>query len=434
VIRVGKLLGKYRIVKRLAEGGFARVYCAHDTVAGVPVAIKVPDAALLTKEALDDFRREVRISAKLDHPNILPVKDAGVIDDIFVVIYPLGDESLADRMTRRMSVETVVSLSEQMLEGVAFAHRHRVMHCDIKPENFILFSGNRIRLADFGIAKVAVRTLAASGSGTVGYIAPEQAMGKPSLRSDVFSLGLILYRMLSGALPEWPFEWPPPGYDRVRKSIHRDVISFLQRALQVDSRKRYADASRMLTAFKRIKPKALRSRPAKRSRHNGRGSTTADWRTIRHRQFLRRFRRQLEARYECHRCKAPISEAMQWCPWCSTKIIKWRADSRFQKRCPRCKRGVKSDWRFCPWCYGGAISDSTGMRYDDNRYERRCKNKACAGEWLMPFMRYCPWCRRKTDRPWSFEGGAAKCPRCRWTVLPDFWDKCPWCARNLRRT
>jgi serine/threonine-protein kinase len=434
VIRVGKLLGKYRIVKRLAEGGFARVYRAYDTVAGVPVAIKVPDAALLTKEALDDFRREVRISAKLDHPNILPVKDAGGIDGIFVVIYPLGDESLADRMTRRMSVETVVSLSEQMLEGVAFAHRHRVMHCDIKPENFILFSGNRVRLADFGIAKVAVRTLAASGSGTVGYIAPEQAMGKPSLRSDVFSLGLILYRMLSGSLPEWPFEWPPPGYDRVRKSIHRDVISFLQRAMQVDSSKRYADASRMLAAFKRVKPKALRSRVLKRTRRNGRGSNSADWRTIRQRQFQRRFRRQLEARHECSRCKAPVAETMQCCPWCGSKILKWSTDSRFQKRCPRCKRGVKSDWRFCPWCYGGRISDSTAMRYDDNRYERRCKNRTCIGKWLMPFMRYCPWCRRKVERPWSFEGGTAKCPRCRWTVLPDFWDKCPWCARNLRRS
>ncbi len=433
MIRVGQRLGKYRIIRRVAEGGYASVYGAHDTVAGVHVAIKIPDTALLTKEALDDFRREVRISAKLDHPNILPVKDAGHIDGVFVVIYPLGEESLADRMTRRMSIRTVVTLSEQMLEAVAFAHRQRIMHCDIKPENFILFPGNRVRLADFGIAKVAVRTLVASGSGTVGYIAPEQAMGKPSLRSDVFSLGLILYRMLSGSLPEWPFTWPPPGYKRMRKAMHRDVVAFVQRALQVDSSKRYADAERMLAAFKRVRAKALRSSMVKRGRADQR-MATADWRTIRHRQFLRRFRRQLEARYECVRCKAPVSETMQCCPWCGSKVAKWRSDSRFSKRCPRCKRGVKSDWRFCPWCYGGAISDSSSMQYDDARYERRCKNPRCTGGWLMPFMKYCPWCRRKIERPWSFVGGTGKCPRCRSSVLPDFWDYCPWCARNLRRS
>jgi serine/threonine protein kinase len=97
-----------------------------------------------------------------------------------------------------------------MIEAVAYAHRQRIIHCDIKPENFILFPDNRLRLTDFGIARVAQNTVAGSGSGTVGYMAPEQAMGKPSMRSDVFSLGLVIYRMLTGQLPEWPFEWPPP--------------------------------------------------------------------------------------------------------------------------------------------------------------------------------------------------------------------------------
>jgi serine/threonine-protein kinase len=431
-LRARQRLGKYRITRWIAEGAFSTVYEAFDTVASVAVAMKVPNVRLLSKDALEDFRREVRISAKLDHPNILPVKDAGIIGGTFVVIYPLGQESLSDRMNRRMSVPTVVTLSEQMLEGVAFAHKHRIMHCDIKPDNFIIFSGNRIRLADFGIAKMAARTLAASGSGTVGYIAPEQAMGKPSLRSDVFSLGLIFYHMLAGALPEWPFHWPPPGYDRLRKLVHRDVIAFLQRTLQVESARRFADAGRMLAAFKRIKSKALRSKPAKRARRKAGRSSTADWRTIRQRQFLRLFRQTLEARHHCPKCEAPISEPMPCCPWCAATIAKWRGDSRFQKQCPRCNRGVKSDWRFCPWCFGGTISESTTMRYEDARYVRRCRNSDCTGQWLMPFMRYCPWCRQKVRQPWNFEGSTGKCPRCSWGTLPDFWDHCPWCSRNLR--
>ena len=100
------------------------------------------------------------------------------------------------------ALDLAVKLADQMLEAVAWAHAHRIIHCDVKPDNFILFTDNRIRLADFGIAKVAMKTIRASGSGTVGYVAPEQAVGKPSFRSDVFSLGLILYRMLSGKLPE----------------------------------------------------------------------------------------------------------------------------------------------------------------------------------------------------------------------------------------
>jgi serine/threonine-protein kinase len=432
VLRVGQHLGKYRITKRLADGGFARVYGAYDTVAGVPVAIKIPHEDLLTREALDDFRREVRITAKLDHPNILPVKDAGHIDGRFVIIYPLGEESLADRMTRRMSVRTVLDLTGQMLEAVSFAHEHRVMHCDIKPENFIIFAGDRVRLADFGIAKVAARTLAASGSGTIGYVAPEQAMGKPSLRSDVFSLGLIIYRMLSGQLPEWPFHWPPPGFDRVKKNVHREMVSFIERSLQLDSSKRFADATRMLAAFKKIRPKALRKAAAKRSVPRRGKSKTADWRTVRHRQFSRRYRTQLEVRHECAKCHSPIAEVMQACPWCGVKIAKWRDEVRFHKRCPRCRRGVKSDWRFCAWCYGGAISTASELRYDDKRYVRRCGNQRCGG-WLMPFSRYCPWCRAKVTHAWKLEGEAGRCPRCAWGVLPEFWDHCPWCARNLRR-
>src|SRR5690606_16309985 len=135
--------------------------------------------------------------ARLDHPNILPIKNAEFIDDNFVVAFALGTGTLADRLSRRISPETALSYTDQILESLAYAHSQNIIHCDVKPENIILFPNHRSRLTDFGIAKVAMRRIKASGSGTVGYIAPEQAMGKPSFRSDVFSAGLILVRMFA---------------------------------------------------------------------------------------------------------------------------------------------------------------------------------------------------------------------------------------------
>lgn len=266
VFRARQKLGKYRIERRLADGGFASVYRAMDTIEGIRVALKVPHPSMINEAVLNDFRNEVRLIAKLDHPHILPLKNASFIDDHFVLAYPLGVESLSDRLSRRMSMETALDFAEQLLDAVAYAHRARIIHCDIKPENVILFPGNRLRLTDFGIAKVAQRTVRASGTGTVGYMAPEQAMGKPSLKSDVFSLGLIIYRMFSGQWPEWPYQWPPAGVARLRGRAHPDLIVFLRKALEVKAHDRFRDADQMLYAFKRVKPRAMRYAALKRRR------------------------------------------------------------------------------------------------------------------------------------------------------------------------
>jgi serine/threonine protein kinase len=228
-LRARRRLGKYRIVKRVADGGFATVYQALDTITGIPVALKIPHPSLITGESLSVFRREVRLTAKLDHPHILPVRDAGVIDGTFYVATPLGKGTLADRLNRRLAGATLVNYMRQMLAALAFAHRKGIMHCDVKPENFILFPENQLRLADFGIARFAQHTVRASGSGTVGYLAPEQALGKPSLRSDVFALGLVLYRMFAGQLPEWPFEWPLPGARRLSATVSPEFVKLLRR-------------------------------------------------------------------------------------------------------------------------------------------------------------------------------------------------------------
>lgn len=229
---------------------------AYDTIEGISVAIKVP-LDNLTSDHLEDFRREVRITAKLDHPNILPLKNADFIDGVFAIVQPLGERSLDQRLSKRMNFDTKLGYIDQMLAGLSYAHEHGIIHCDIKPDNMILFADGRLRLADFGIAKFARKTVVGSASGSVGYMAPEQAMGRPSARSDVFSAGLVIHQLLTGKLPSWPFEWPVEGWDRLKRQ-HPDLREFVRRALAFEARRRYEDAALMYRVFKRLKPRALK--------------------------------------------------------------------------------------------------------------------------------------------------------------------------------
>lgn len=252
-------IGKYSIEKKLGEGGFSAVYRAYDCLEGIRVALKIPHAKHVTPEVLGDFRKEIRLLATLQHENILSLKNADIIDGHLVLTMPLGEQALADRLRYRMSTKLALAYGEQMLAGLAYAHEHRIMHCDIKPENLILFEDGRLALTDFGIAKVGLRTIQGSGSGTLGHMAPEQAMGKPSLRSDVFAAGLVLCRLFGGQWPEWPFTWPVPGYARMRSKYSQDLIDLVRRSVEVDPKKRFTDACKMLTAFQRIKRRALRA-------------------------------------------------------------------------------------------------------------------------------------------------------------------------------
>ena len=247
-------LGKYRLLKRLGEGGFATVFAATDTIEGRQVAIKIPDSRYLANTVtLDDLHREVRIMARLEHPGILQLKDAQIVDGHFLIVFPLGEESLADRISRRMSRVLVVDYLVQMVDAVAYAHKHRVLHRDIKPENFILFPDRVIRLTDFGLARIETGAVHVSASGTLGYMAPEQAMGHPSYRSDVFSLGLVMYRLLSGELPEYPFEAPLPGYNRLRRGVAADLVALIRKAIDPNPRKRFRDAVAMSNALAKIR-------------------------------------------------------------------------------------------------------------------------------------------------------------------------------------
>ena len=116
-------------------------------------------------------------------------------------------------------------------------------------------------MADLGIARVsmkAMRTVRGSGSGTLGHMAPDQAMGRPSARSDVFALGLVLYRMVAGRLPEYPFEWPPPNIDRMKKRARPEFVAIIRKCLQLDPKKRYRDGIELAAALATLPCSALR--------------------------------------------------------------------------------------------------------------------------------------------------------------------------------
>jgi serine/threonine-protein kinase len=427
LLKARQKLGKYRIERRISDGPIAAVYQALDTIHASRVALKVPHDSNMTEYYLSDFKREARLAARLEHANILPIRDASYIDGHFVVVMPLGEEALGERMRRRLSTETALKLTEQALASVAHAHRNKVIHCDIKPDNFIVFPGNQLRLTDFAFSKIAQHTLRASGSGTVGYIAPEQAVGRPMFQSDVFSLGVVIYELFSGHVPEWPYTWPPPGIERVRAKLKPKLVEWLRRAIEVRPQKRYKNAVVMYKEFKRLRNGAAKKkRRAKRSR----GDDPTLWQHVLFKQFQRKYRKTLDTRYQCKHCGGPLAETMHACPWCGAASDFRALETSYPAQCPRCHRGAKLDWSYCAWCYGPGFEVTTSRHYADRRYSSRCANAKCRGE-LMPFMRYCPWCHTKVKRPWKLPGSTSTCPSCRWGVDRNYWHHCPWCSKAL---
>ena len=404
------------------------MFQAFDTIHNVRVALKLPK--IDGNVEFEDVLHEVRVATKLHHPNILGVQNASYIDDHFVIAMELGDESLGSRLERRISMARALSLAEQALAALAHAHEHKIIHCDIKPENYILFPGNRLKLADFGFAKRVLRTVKASGSGTIDYIAPEQAMGRPKFQSDVFSVGLVLYRLFSGKLPEWPYTWPLVGHDRLTARVRPEMMAFLQRAIQIDPARRFTNAIQMDAAFEKLQTRA------RRQRRNGvkkKAKATSSWRQIQWREFQRHYKKELDTCHHCRRCEGPVAESMQACPWCGFDNPSRGSETTMPADCSRCERGVKMDWDYCPWCYGPGFVAETNRFYTDKRYTSKCANRHCR-EPMMPFMRYCPWCRTKVRKPWRLASSRKTCGACKWGIASEFWNFCAWCREPIRRS
>jgi len=420
----GQRLGKYRLAQCLGQGGSCEVWKARDCVEGIWVALKIPHADMKGHRDNQALLREVRLVAQLRHPHIMPVKNADIIDGHAVLATELSVGTLADR-SKPMSVRRILSIIVQVLDGLAYAHSRRLVHCDVSPSNIFLFPNGKAALGDFGIGlQLKGRMKTIDEFGTPGYVAPEQAYGRPSYRSDCFAVALILYEYLTGVLPKWPFRWPPAGYKRLRQRTTIALVQFLKKALSVDPEKRFADAGQMRAALLEAIPKSLR-------RHltvNVGPITKPDWRKMRRGTFLKRYGRVLPAVFRCVDCGEPIAESMSACPWCGSTRNRFDEQTPFSHICPRCHRGVLPEWRFCPWCYGAGFADPSPNKTAGIRYHTKCKY--CGGD-LMRFMRYCPWCRRKVRQPWQVSPFPEICTRCGWSVDSEFWLYCPWCQQRL---
>src|SRR5258707_329142 len=200
--------GRYRIVRKLGTGGMANVYLAEDEVLGRRVAIKI----LNDRHAGDDqfverFRREAKNAASLSHPNIVSIYDRGEAEGTYYIAMEyLDGRSLKELIVARgpAPIHLAVDYARQILAAIRFAHRHGIVHRDIKPHNVLVDGEGRLKVTDFGIARAGVSQMTEAGSiiGTAQYLSPEQAKGAPvDQTSDLYSVGVVLYELLTGVVP-----------------------------------------------------------------------------------------------------------------------------------------------------------------------------------------------------------------------------------------
>jgi len=207
----GTLLNnRYQLLERIGTGGMADVFRARDLMLERSVAIKILHETYSDDQAFQDrFKQEARAAANLSHPNIVTVHDFGFDhDQLFIVMEYIPGKDLKTilRQRGRYSVEEAIPLIVQACAGIGYAHRAGLVHCDIKPHNMIVTPDGRLKVTDFGIARALSTIMPDERAdvvwGSPQYFSPEQAVGEaPSPASDVYSLGVVLYEVLTGALP-----------------------------------------------------------------------------------------------------------------------------------------------------------------------------------------------------------------------------------------
>jgi serine/threonine-protein kinase len=283
------LTGSYRVEGTLGRGGMATVYQARDLRHHRTVALKVLKSGGAETAGYERFLREIRTTAALDHPHILPVLDSGAADDLVYYVMPhVKGESLRDRLDRekQLPVDTTIQVCSQVADALSYAHGLGVVHRDVKPENILLSAGHA-RVTDFGIARAMSAGLIERGQtlttpgliiGTPLYMSPEQAAGVADVdaRSDVYSLGCVVYEMLVGQPPftgataqtilNRHIVDPPPGIRAARPNVSQEIENVVFKALAKAPADRFGSAIEFANALRRARE--ARDRPARNRRRH----------------------------------------------------------------------------------------------------------------------------------------------------------------------
>jgi eukaryotic-like serine/threonine-protein kinase len=253
---LGQTVGKYQILSNLGSGGFGTVFLARDTWIDKKVAIKVPHRQ---RGDFDELLQEPRLLAALDHPNIVGILTAERLDGTFFIVmeYVKGEslEAVVDR-EKALDVPRALAYGVQILRGVEHAHEAQILHRDLRPANVLISESGAVKVADFGTSRFLERSHATTVIGSPPFMAPEAFQGRAVLASDIYSVGVILYQMLTGVLPYFS---PNPAQierlvaqgrcspPRVRNNaIPREISDIVMKALATEISERYQRASEVL--------------------------------------------------------------------------------------------------------------------------------------------------------------------------------------------
>jgi serine/threonine-protein kinase len=262
--------GRYRFIRRLGSGGMARVFLAEDVVLHRQVAIKIlADRHAEDAQFVERFQREARAAAGLNHQNIVAIYDRGEADgSYYIAMEYLDGETLKDVIEREgaLAPRRAIDISLQVLAALHFAHRREVIHRDVKPHNIMVLRDGRVKVMDFGIARAGASDMTEAGSivGTAQYLSPEQARGQAvGPPSDLYSMGCVLYEMLTGRVPFTGdsavaiamkhVQEPPVPPRRIDPSIPPELEQVVMHAMAKDPARRYQTAAEMGMDLDRIR-------------------------------------------------------------------------------------------------------------------------------------------------------------------------------------
>jgi serine/threonine protein kinase len=304
---LGQTVGKYQILSNLGSGGFGTVFLARDVWIDKKVAIKVPHRQ---SGDFDDLLQEPRLLAALDHPNIVGILTAEKVDGVFFIVmeYVKGEslEAILDR-EKTLPVPRALNYTAQILKGVEHAHQATILHRDLRPANVLVSESGAVKVGDFGTSRLLEKSHATTIIGSPPYMAPEQFQGRAVLASDIYSVGVMLYQMLTGTLPY--FSPNPAQIERLvaqgrctppklrNTQIPREISDIIMKAIASDLAERYQRASELLEDLAT--------------------ATDIDHKATELDDIRRRLKaREIPKRGFCWHCRKPLHPRASACPFC----------------------------------------------------------------------------------------------------------------------